>query len=170
MKTVIQTERLTLRYADPDRDAEFMLILLNDPSWIENIGDRGVRTLADARMYIAEKMSTDYRQSKYGMYLVELSDTQIPIGVCGLIKREGLDDIDIGFAFLPAYTGQGYAFESAAATMQHASDIGIDRVVGITTKDNLRSIRLLEKLGLRHKSTIKLGGDSDWVELYVPIT
>src|SRR5438552_2883098 len=137
---VLETERLRLRWLSAE-DAAFMLELVNDPAWLRFIGDRGVRTLEDARGYILNGPVAMYRRVGFGLYLVELKQSRTPIGICGLIKRAGLEDVDIGFAFLPAFCGQGYAYESASAMIAYAQDtLGLYRVVAITAPDNQRSI------------------------------
>jgi RimJ/RimL family protein N-acetyltransferase len=151
---ILETERLVLRRLRAE-DAPFMLGLLNEPSFVQNIGDRGVRTLEAAREYIRAGAVASYEQHGFGLYLVELKATSVPIGICGLVKRPFLADVDIGFAFLPLYWTQGYAYESAAAVMQYArSSLGIERVVAIASPDNHASGRLLNKLGLRFESMI----------------
>jgi RimJ/RimL family protein N-acetyltransferase len=146
---ILETPRLSLRQMSVD-DAEFMLALLNDPSWLRFIGDRGVRTLDDARNYILQGAMANYARLGYGFYLVELKEAGIAIGMCGLAKRDYLDHADIGFAFLPAYCGQGYAFEAAAATLQYAQrQLHLPRILATTRLDNLSSSKLLEKLGMR---------------------
>jgi RimJ/RimL family protein N-acetyltransferase len=163
---VLDTERLGLRWLSAE-DAAFMLELVNDPAWLRFIGDRGVRTLKDARDYILNGPVAMYHRVGFGLYLVELKQSRTPIGICGLIERVGLEDIDIGFAFLPAFCGQGYAYESAAAIMCHARDtVGLNRVVAITAPDNQRSIRLLKKLGLSFENMLRLGEDQSEVMLF----
>jgi ribosomal-protein-alanine N-acetyltransferase len=146
---ILETSRLSLRQMSVD-DAEFMLALLNDPSWLRFIGDRGVRTLEDARNYILQGAMANYARLGYGFYLVELKETGIAIGMCGLAKRDYLVHADIGFAFLPRYCGQGYAFEAAAATLEYAQQqLHLPRILATTRVDNLSSSKLLEKLGMR---------------------
>jgi RimJ/RimL family protein N-acetyltransferase len=163
---VLETERLILRHQTVD-DAEFVFTLVNDPSWLRFIGDRGVRTLEDARDYIRKGAMDSYARHGFGLYLTALKDSGTPIGICGLVKRETLIDVDIGFAFLPQFAGKGYAFESASAVMTHAkNDIGLKRVVAITSPGNHGSIRVLEKLGLRFERMIRPVADKDEVTLY----
>ena len=157
--TVLETERLLLRQFSID-DADFILRLLNEPSFIQNIGDRGVRTLEDARSYILRVPIASYERNGFGLYLVILTETGTPIGMCGLIKREALEDVDIGYAFLPEYWSKGYAIEAAMAVKEYARDsIGLRRLVAITDPENLASIRVLEKLGLRFETMIRLSED-----------
>src|SRR6476469_10818856 len=118
---VLETERLIVRWLAAE-DAGFILELVNDPDWLRFIGDRGVRMLEDARGYILNGPVAMYHRAGFGLYLVELKSSATPIGMCGLIERAGLADIDIGFAFLPAFRGQGYAYEAASATMRYAKE------------------------------------------------
>lgn len=156
---VVETERLVLRWFCLD-DAAFILQLLNDPGWLRFIGDKGVRSVEDARTYLANGPIAMYARTGFGLYLVLRKADQAPIGMCGLIRREGLDDVDIGFAFLPAYASQGYAREAAAATLAHGKRaFGMKRVVAITTPDNEKSIRLLEKIGLAFEKMVTVRSD-----------
>lgn len=163
---VIETERLNLRRLTAD-DAEFILELLNEPSFIRNIGDRGVRTIADARQYILNGPVASYERFGFGLYLVELKESGAPVGICGLIKRESLADVDIGFAFLPRFWSKGYAFESAAAVKAYGFEtLRLQRIVAITNPDNDGSIRVLEKLGLKYKRMVRLSDDEPEIMLY----
>jgi len=163
---VLETDRLVLRWLCAD-DAAFILQLVNEPSWLRFIGDRGVRTLDDARAYLAKGPIGMYRRLGFGLYLTALKESGTPVGICGLIKRDGLDEIDLGFAFLPAFWGRGYAHESAAAVMAHGQTVfGLSRLVALTALDNDRSIRLLEKLGFRFKRTICLSADGPESRLF----
>lgn len=167
---IVETERLTLRRLTVD-DAEFVFALLNEPSWLRFIGDKGVRTLEDARAYIENGPLAMYQRFGFGLYVTERRTDGVPMGMCGLIKRDGLDDVDIGFAFLPAYWGRGYAFEAAAAVMDYGRNvIGLTRIVAITAPDNESSARLLEKLGLRFDRMIRLSADAKEDRLFVPVT
>ncbi len=163
---VLETERLILRRVTVE-DCVFILELLNDPSWLRFIGDRGVRTLDGARDYILKSLVGLYERLGFGLYLTELKGVGVPIGICGLIKRDSLEDVDIGFAFLPKFRGQGYAYESAAAVMEYGKRaFGINRLVAITSPDNYDSARLLEKLGFNFERMVKLSGDSEEVSLF----
>ena len=145
---VLTTPRLALREL-VEEDAPFILRLLNDPSFIRNIGDRGVRSVDDARRYIRNGPVASYAAHGFGLWLVELIATAEPIGMCGLLKRDALDDPDIGFAFLPPHQAKGYGFESAAAVIEHASKaLHFSRLVAIVNADNQGSARLLKKLGM----------------------
>lgn len=163
---VLETRRLTLRRFCLD-DAEFVLRMLNDPGWLEHIGDRGVRSVDDARIYLRDRMLAMYERLGFGMYLVALRDSGVPIGTCGLVKRDGLDDVDIGFAFLPQFRGEGFALESAAAVLAHGkAAFGLKRIVAIVSPANHRSVSLLNKLGLRFERTVSLPGDDEELALY----
>ncbi len=166
---VLETERLILRQLTIDH-AEFVLELLNEPSFLQYIGDRGVRNLEDAREYILNRLITSYERNGFGLYLVELREGRIPIGISGLVKRATLPDADIGFAFLPAYWSKGYALESAAAVMNYAREtLKLDRILAITSPDNEASAKLLGKIGLRFERMIKLSEDADEVKLFTTL-
>ena len=163
---ILETARLLLRQLTPD-DAPFILTLLNDPAFLEYIGDRGVHTLEDARQYIRQSPMAMYKREGFGLYLTALSENNTPIGICGLIKRDGLEDVDIGFAFLPQYRGQGYAYEAAAATMTYGyNSVGLKRIVAITHPDNTPSIKLLERLGMTFSGMIRLTPDDSEIKLF----
>ena len=164
--TILETERLVLRRLSID-DAEFIVELLNQPSFLRYIGDKGVRNSADAVQYIQTGPVASYERFGFGLYLVELKESGVPIGICGLLKRDSLPDVDVGFAFLPAYWSQGYALESAAAVMTYGRAVlGLRRIVAITSPDNDASIRLLERIGLRFEGMIKLSSDQSEVRLF----
>jgi len=164
--TVLETDRLTLRHLTLE-DAEFILQLLNEPSFLHFIGDRGVRNVDDARNYILQGPIASYERFGFGLYLTEVTATRAPIGICGLLKRESLEDADIGFAFLPPFWRQGYAFESAAAVITYGKDVlGKNRVLAITSLDNDASIKLLEKLGFRFERVTQLSEDAPEVKLF----
>ena len=163
---VCETDRLALRRFTLE-DAAFVLELLNEPGWLRFIGDRNVRTLEDARAYLERGSIGHYARRGYGFYRVELKATGEPVGMSGLIKRDALDDVDIGFAQLARHAGRGYAQEAAAEVVRHArEDVGLARLVAITTPDNVRSISLLEKLGMRFERTIRLSDDEAELRLY----
>ena len=163
---VLETDRLVLRLISTD-DAEFFLRLLNEPSFLRFIGDKKVRSLEDAHNYIVNGPIQSYQRFGFGLYLVELKITAVPIGICGLLKRDTLDDVDIGFAFLPEFWACGYGFESARATMVHERDAkGLKRILAITSPDNFGSIALLEKLGLKFERLMKLTEDTPEVKLF----
>lgn len=162
---VLETPRLALRELTL-ADAAFILELVNEPLWLQFIGDRGVRTLADAEGYLRQGPLASYAQHGFGLWLVERKADGAPLGLCGLLKRETLPDVDLGFAFLGKFHGQGYAAESAAATLAHGRHkVGLQRVLAITSPGNVASIRLLEKLGLRFEKMFPLAPD-DEVKLF----
>lgn len=155
---ILETERLLIRQLTAT-DAEFILELLNEPDYIKNIADRGVRTAADARAYIESGPAASYAKNGFGLFAVTLKDSGIPIGMCGLIKRDFWDDIDIGYAYLERYRGKGYAYEAATAVMDYGRKVlKLKRIVAFTTLDNDASIRLLEKIGLRFEKIMSLPG------------
>jgi RimJ/RimL family protein N-acetyltransferase len=147
----LETERLLLTHLDP-ADAAFILELLNEPSWLRFIGDKNVHSLDDARRYIENGPMAMYAAKGFGLYRVALKETDTPIGICGLIKRDTLPEPDIGFAFLPRAWGAGHAFEASLAVIEQGRrEFGLVRLLAITDPDNERSIRLLERLGLREE-------------------
>lgn len=164
--TILETERLLLRQFSIE-DADFILELLNEPSFIRNIGDRGIRTTADAHSYILNGPMTSYIKNGFGLYLVKLKETHESIGMCGLIKRDTLEDVDIGYAFLPRFWSKGYAVESALAVKQYAKNvIGLNRIVAITDPENEGSIRVLEKMGLQFEKMVRLSEDDIELKLF----
>ncbi|WP_377890490.1 GNAT family N-acetyltransferase [Alkalihalobacillus sp. R86527] len=163
---IIETDRLILRLLTID-DAAFILKLLNDPTWKQFIGDKGVNTLEDARNYILTGPITMYSQLGYGLYLVELKESKIPIGLCGLIKRESLEDTDIGFAFLSEYQSKGHAYEAASATLSYGcNQLNLKRIVAITSKDNELSSKLLKKIGMNVEQVITPADGSEELDLF----
>ena len=163
---VLETDRLILRWLEPG-DAPFILELLNQPSFLHFIGDRGVGTIEEARKYIRQGPGRSYAEQGFGLYMVELKDDLEPIGMCGLLRRETLEDVDLGFAFLPQFWGQGYAYESTKAVLAHGrADFDLKRIVAVTASDNQAAIRLLEKLGMRFERTIRLADAGPEVKLF----
>lgn len=163
---ILETERLLIRQFT-EEDAEFILELLNDPSFIKNIGDRNIRTLEDARAYVLNGPVTSYAKNGFGLSLVILKDTGASIGMCGLIKRDTLDNVDIGYAFLPRYWSKGYAVESALAMKAYAKDVvGLKKLVAIIDPANAGSIRLIEKIGLTFEKMVKLSEDDIELKLF----
>lgn len=154
MSSIASTERLNIREINLG-DAAFMLELLNDPGWLANIGDRNVATLADAERDITEKTLAGYERNGFGFYLVELKDSGIAAGICGLAKRDYLEDVDLGFALLERHAGQGYAYEAAEAVIAFAKEeLGLERLVGVTRMTNAASARLLTKLGFSYEREV----------------
>lgn len=164
--TVFSTGRLVVRRL-AETDAGFICGLLNEPSWLRFIGDKGVRTPEDARRYIANGPQKMYREHGFGLWLVALRAGAIPIGICGLIRRSGLDDVDLGFAYRGEFWGRGYAREAALATLAHAKDVvGLKRIVALTALDNARSVRLLEKLGFGFERVVRLAAEAPESRLF----
>lgn len=162
----LKTGRLILRELDAD-DAAFMLALLNDADFLRNIGDRGVRSVEQAREYIIAGAMESYRAHGFGLWAVRLTDDPACIGICGLIRRPTLDDVDIGYAFLPAWRGQGYALEASQVCLEFAKQrFGLRRIVAITSLDNPASARLLEKIGLRFERLIRASEDAEELRLF----
>jgi len=157
---VLETERLILRRFVVE-DAQFVLNLVNEPSFLRYIGDKKIRTLDDARQYILSGPVASYARHGFGLCLVELRESHAPIGMCGLLKREELPEPDIGFALLPEFWNKRFAFEAAAAVLRDARErLGLQRVLAITSLDNEASIKLLQKLGLHIERVIKMSTDS----------
>jgi RimJ/RimL family protein N-acetyltransferase len=177
------TARLRLRRLTFD-DADFVVELLNEPSFLRFIGDRGVRDRETACRYLENGPLASYARFGFGLLCVELkaeaagSDAASghghrgrPIGICGLLKRDTLEDVDVGFAFLPRYWSQGYAFEAASAVLAQGREaFGLTRIVAITSLDNAASIRLLERLGFRFERVTRLTPDGDEVKLFGCVT
>ena len=156
MLIITETKRTILRQFTLD-DATFIHELVNQPAWHRFIGDSGVHSLDDARRYLETEPLASYQVHGFGLYAVDLKEVNAPIGMCGLLKRETMDNIEIGFALLPRFERQGLAFEAATATLAYACDtLGLDRIVAITALDNERSMHLLERLGLRYERLIYL--------------
>jgi RimJ/RimL family protein N-acetyltransferase len=165
---ILETERLILRQMRAE-DAEFIFELVNEAAFIRNIGDKGVRTLDDARNYILTGPVASYAKFGFGLYLVALRETSEAIGICGLLKRDSLEDVDIGFAFLERFRKKGFAYEAAAAVMGYGRNaLGLKRIVAITSADNEGSMRVLEKIGLRFEKMIRMPGSDEDTRLFVP--
>ena len=163
---VLETERLILRRFVPT-DAGFILELLNEPSFIQNIGDRGVRTVSEAERYIETGPAASYARNGFGLYLVLLKESHESIGMCGLIKRESLPGVDLGYAFLPRFWSQGYASESVGAMLEFARDvIGLERLLAIVDPNNQGSIRVLEKAGFQYERMVRLSADDIELRLF----
>jgi len=163
---VFETDRLVLRRLTVE-DAPFILRLLNEPSFLQHVGDRGVTNLADAKQYILSGPVASYERHGFGLFLVELKESGAPIGICGLLKRDALDDVDLGFAFVPESWFKGYAFESTTATLAYAHDTHhLKRLVAITSQDNVASIKLLVKLGFYFERMVLMPGDRAEVKLF----
>jgi RimJ/RimL family protein N-acetyltransferase len=166
---LIETQRLGLRELVDD-DASFLNELLNDPAFLANIGDRGVRSDEDARQYLRNGPFDSYRRHGFGLWMVQLRDSGESAGICGLLKREALDDVDVGFAFLPRYRARGYARESAAAVLRHAREVlALRRIVAIASPQNTASARVLESVGLRFERMVRLAPDAGELCLFATV-
>lgn len=162
----LETDRLQLRRLSVD-DAEFILRLLNEPSFIQNIGDRGVRTIEDARAYVLKGPIASYEKFGFGLLLVAEKETGLAVGICGLLKRDVLEDVDIGYALLPEFWSRGYALESASAVMTFAREkLGSNRVLAVVNAANESSIRLLGKLGFQYDRMVRLSDDAPEIKLF----
>ena len=156
MEIVIETERVILRKFTID-DAAFMLETLNTPTWLRFIGDRNVKTLEEAENYLLNGNIRSYQEYGFGFYVVVIKETQESIGICGIVKREGLEDVDIGFAFFQQFMGKGYGYEAGSATLNYAlNNLKIKKIVAIVDPENVVSIALLKKIGLQFKKMIQL--------------
>jgi RimJ/RimL family protein N-acetyltransferase len=163
---ILQTPRLALRELEFG-DGEFILELLNEAGFLRHIGDKGVRSVADACDYILKGPMDSYARNGFGLYAACLSDGT-PIGICGLVRREGLDHPDVGFAFLERHWSKGYAVESAAAVLAHAEKVlHLEHIVAITSPDNAKSIAVLEKIGFQFSRVIRLAADTPELNLFV---
>ena len=156
---ILKTLRLSISQLEPDRDEAFILELLNTPGFRSQIADRGVRDLAGARQYLLEGPLTSYAAKGFGLWRADLTATGQPIGICGLIKRDVLEDVDIGYAILPRFEGIGLTSEAARAVIEYGFEaLGLSRIVAITKPDNTASIRVLEKLGFAFEKMLYLVG------------
>ena len=163
---ILETDRLRLREFTT-ADATFILELVNSPGWLQFIGDRNIKTTVQAIAYLENGPLRSYADHGFGLALVETKDNKIPIGMCGIIKRDNLDNPDIGFAFLPGYTRKGYAFEIATATLAYAAgQLKLPTVYAITAPGNIRSISLLGKIGLKFIKKIDAPKDNEELLLY----
>jgi len=163
---IVETKRLIFREINVE-DAEFVLRLVNEPSFVSNIGDKGLKNLHDTERFILEGYWTNQERSGYGMFLVELKGGGDPIGSCGLLYRKVLNMTDIGFAFLPEFWNRGFAYEDAEAIMKYGhTTLGVKKIVGLTSEDNLGSINLLKKLGMDFEKTVKMSDDDTGTVLY----
>ena len=167
MNKILETDRLLLRELT-EGDAAFMYELLNSDGWLKFIGDRNISSVQDAKNHLLNNYIKMYEDHGFGLWAVVRKEDQVVIGTCGLIKRPSLPNIDIGFAFLPQYAGQGFAYEAAAATMNYGySVIGTKKIVAITIPENDRSIKLLTKIGLVHDVSATIPDDPKCI-LFVP--
>jgi RimJ/RimL family protein N-acetyltransferase len=163
---ILETKRLILREVSAD-DAEFMLDLLNQPSFIKYIGDRNVHTVDESKEFIETRYVKSYRDNGFGLYAVELKDLGTVIGICGFVKRDTLPEPDIGFAFLPQFCGQGFAVEAAEGSMKYGEEtLGFTKVLAITTQDNESSGKLLLKTGFKFVESVKMPHDDEELKLF----
>lgn len=163
---VLETERLVLRRL-VSSDAAFILELLNEPSFLQNIGDKNVRNEADAIAYIQNGPAASYERFGFGLNAVDLRETGETIGICGLLKRDTLPEPDIGFAFLPKFWLRGYAVESSKAVLNYAREqLKLTRILAITSQNNQGSIRVLEKIGMRFQNLVELTQDEPALNLF----
>ena len=163
---ILETERLSLRWLTID-DAAFILELVNDPAWLRFIGDKGIQTLRDAENYILNGPVDMYGRLGFGLYLVELKQGRRPVGLCGLLKRAELDDVDLGFAIHADFRQRGFAYEAAKAVLTRTRNVlGLNQVLAITSPDNEASGRLLEKLGFYFERMTRLGAEVTEVRLW----
>lgn len=163
---VLRTPRLVLRWFSPD-DAPFVLELLNEPSWIKNIGDRGIRTVDEARAWVETSLIPNYRSQGMGFWAVEHREHHALMGMCGLIQRASLPDVDVGYAFLPRFWNHGFAKEAALACVEYGERVlGLDRVLAITSPHNIPSARVLRGIGFQHEDTRILAGEEHETDVY----
>jgi RimJ/RimL family protein N-acetyltransferase len=161
-----ETGRLRLQRLSLD-DAGLMLAIWNDPAFIRYVGDRGIRTLDQARVTLEEGAFRLYSEYGYGPYRVALKADDTAVGICGLFRREGLDEPDIGFSTLPEHCGRGYAYEAACAVIEHArNDLGLPRLTAIVSPGNRPSVSLIRKLGFAFERMHRMVGDQDDVAIY----
>ncbi len=162
-----ETSRLQLTPTS-EGDAEFIFQLFNSPKWLQNIGDRNIKSPTAAGQYIRENMIPQFDRLGYGNYTIRRKSDNLKVGVCGLYDREGLEGIDIGFALLPAFEGTGYALEAARELKRAAiEEFEIKELKAITTRDNKASKTLLQKLGMQHVRDIRLSEEGEVVLLFV---
>lgn len=163
---ILETNRTILREIVRS-DAEFILDLLNQPSFIKNIGDRNVRSVDESREFIENRFRASYQTFNFGLWAIELKETGTAIGICGFVKRDFLPDADIGFALLPQFERRGYTFEAASASMKYGAEkLNLKRVLAITSKNNEASGKLLEKLGFRFERLIEPAPDDEELKLF----
>ncbi|HSS51797.1 MAG TPA: GNAT family N-acetyltransferase, partial [Thermoanaerobaculia bacterium] len=166
--TVLETDRLLLQRftADPE-ESEFALRLLNEPSYLQNIGDKGVRTLEQAAKYLREGPIKSYELHGHGLYRVVLKETAELVGICGLLKRDQFKDADLGYAFLPEFWSRGFAFESASAVLEYGREtLGLSKVIALVNPANAPSINLLKKLGFSFSETVKMESGGAVADVY----
>ena len=165
-KSSLQTDRLTLRHLTLD-DAGLMLAIWNDPAFVRHVGDRGIRTAAEAQEAMRQGVLRLYEEHGYGPYRVALQETDQPIGICGLFRRDCFDVPDIGYSTLPEFCGHGYAYEAGCAVIANAAaGLGLERLIAIISPGNEASIGLIRKLGFDFERMYRMPGDDDDVAIY----
>lgn len=163
---IITADRLSLRRLALS-DVEFVIELVNDPDWLRNIGDKQVHCVADAERYLTNGPMALYAKHGVGLWAVVLQGASEPMGMCGLVKRDALEDFDLGFAFLPAYRGQGFALEAARGVLGFVRDeLKLKRLAAIVNPDNTSSVKLLEKLGFERTGEMRMPGEAKSVDLF----
>ncbi|HSS78918.1 MAG TPA: GNAT family N-acetyltransferase [Thermoanaerobaculia bacterium] len=168
--TVLETDRLILqRFTASPSESEFALRLLNEPSYLQNIGDKGVRTLEQASTYLLDGPIKSYQLHGHGLYLVVLKDSLQPVGICGLLKRDQFPDADLGYAFLPEFWSRGFAYEAASAVVGYGQrSLKLPKLIALVAPGNSPSIKLLEKLGFTYSGQVRMepsGSDAAVYEL-----
>ncbi|RPD97701.1 N-acetyltransferase [Aureibaculum marinum] len=154
--TLLNTDRLLLDFIS-ENDAPFLHQLMNNPSFIKNIGDRNIKTIGDAKNFIKSRFLKSYKHNGYGYYIIKIKETNEPIGFCGLVNRIELDIIDIGYALLPKFTSKGFAFEATKALYNYAQQtLNIPKIAAIIEPTNTKSLALIKKLGLKYKKKVQL--------------
>jgi ribosomal-protein-alanine N-acetyltransferase len=165
-KFELATERLTMRWLTLE-DADLMLAVWNDPAFFQYVGDRGIRTVEQAEETLLSGAFSLYEDHGYGPFRLALKADNMAIGTCGLFRREGYEDPDIGWSVLPEFGRQGYAYEAASAVLEYAqSELGLKRILAFVSPENLPSIGLAEKIGLRFERLTRLVGEDKYVGLY----
>lgn len=163
---MIETERVLLQEVTSE-DKSFLFELMNTASWIQYIGDRNIRTVEDAEEYIEKNIRKAYQEYGLGMYKMVSKENDKPMGLCGLLKRDYLNSIDIGFAILPEYEGKGYTYEAAKAVRDFGfNTLKTEKIAGITMEENVKSRKLLEKLGLKYVGMVRTSPDTEEIMLY----
>jgi [ribosomal protein S5]-alanine N-acetyltransferase len=166
MKEIVKSPRLRMRDLTT-QDSGFLMELMNERPYIDNIGDRGIRSIEAAAHYIEDKYLASYVRNGFGLYLVELVDGATPIGICGLVKRDSLDHPDLGFAYQQRFWARGYAVEAANATVGYARDtLGLSYLYGVVSPGNTRSIHLLQKLGFAFVRSSTPPGQAAEIHVY----
>lgn len=163
---MLQTKHFNLREAS-ESDADFILKLINQPAWKQYISNHSIETLSQARKYISSKLTPMYDELGLGLWIVESIHDKLPVGLCGLIKRESLKHIDLGFGFLPQYWGKGFAYETSIQCLRHAfENLNRPTVYAITVPSNKRSVKLLERLGFHYKENYSHPNSSEVLSLF----